>query len=436
MSNCVFENCQEEANYICFCDSNLELICNDHFKDHINLPMHHSIFNIDKVNTPETCSYLYSVLKTSIKGLKSIKLTIQGYIKSMKACIKSSEIILEQLNEVQEYCKSYFYFLTEKMNLPNSKKVKVDLHDYAKTNIIAFTCIQKKNLEKIFTEIDGNLELQPVQKLDLSYCKDFIDIITKISRPVIEIKNSHMQADPFFYIFENQKILNFFDAKYKNFDYTLKIYEDTQFNFNQIETHKRLSKNDPNFLKVILSFKSKSKLMVLTEKYSHTILNEVHTRSCDKAFYKVENILPLFTSVLKIFEKESEYKHITPNMIHVTPSGLYKIWYPENLEEKSEVFTYLSPEVYSWKTNKESFEYESMSAKGHNLYCIGLVFLQIMSLEDTSKMYTEENKQKLQKIIMKLKESAFRKSIIGILIKSIKLRLTFKKIFEIMDKLD
>lgn len=433
MADCASENCYTTANYICFCDSNIELLCTEHFKIHIDTPMHHSIYHIDKFECPETCNYLFSVLQTNIKALSSIKSTIQGHIKSMKALIKSSETEIDQLNEVQESCESYLNFLAGKMNLPNQKQNKVDLQDYAKSNITAFMYIQTNYMEKIFKEIDDNLQLQTLQKLDLSNYKDFFDIVSKISRPVIEIKNSHMQADPLFYIFEKQKTFNFFDATYKNSDCSLKIYEDTQFYINQLETHKRLSKNNPDFLKVILTFKKKSMLMVLTEKFTHTVLNEVYTRSFDSYFYKLEIILPIFTAVVKIFENESEYKHITPSMLHITPQGNFKIWYPENLEDNSEVLTYLSPEFYAWKTKKENIEYENMNAKSHNLYCIALVFLHIMSLVDTSMMYREENNERLKNLLMSQKESNLRKAILGILIKSLKLRLTYKKVLKILE---
>lgn len=435
MVNCTICESEREIYYICQCESGFELICSEHLQSHLSTPGQHKIIQVSQDSYPETCSYLLSALQNNIENLHVFKTNIENYSKSLQVWIKSADSILNQINEVSDYCKSYINYLQDKMKLPVEHQVKENLATYAMNNFTMLTRIPLNQIENVFKSLDFKLELQPIPKISLNCYSDFFETIQKLSRPVIQSSDALVQIDPsyFFHCKNNLKaeLVKSFEAKYKNCDYTIKVCEDSESNTNQLDSHMNNSKEKQEFLRVVLYFKAKSQLMIITEKYSHTLFNEVFSRSFENCQLKPEKIEQVFRLLLETLVEEKECRHITPNMLHVTESGDYKIWYPHSLSASYSADTYLSPEYEALKSGKKDYS-DKINPKAHNLYGIGLVVLHIATLKDTSMMYKEENKNNLVECLMTLKESPLRKSLIGILIKSIKLRLTFEKVNEIL----
>ena len=412
--SCSDKYCEIPPSFICFCDTGIDTFCAIHIQSHSNYFTDHKHHNLDQHRNDNSCSYIRDTLKNNLVTLADAVKLIENHIKSLHSWIKTNEANVARLNENIELSKQMIN------QLDNSSS---SLNKFSLNNLQILLRVSSENLKNYLNIIYFKPELSHISTLDMSGINQYLHGFEKLMRPILKSPNPIIQYFASAYLrpaIEDKAV--YFGATYKNEPVTVKKMNYTQSLEKNLQNHELAFKNYPDkFIKIQHRYNDYEKHIIITEMWTHTIWNEIITRSYDNFRYKQEIITNILFNLLDIFKSELKLLRFTPNIIYIINESTQKLWYPEELDLKSKDLTYLSPKL-------ENFSGQELpSAQSHNIFSLGLVILQIATLKDTSLYYKEIHKKESENIMMDLPDIPLRSVLIGMLLRSVKHRFTFEK---------
>lgn len=419
--SCSGKNCPIPPSFICFCDTGLDTFCAQHIKPHSNYFTDHKHCKLEQHRNDTSWTYLRETLKSNLATLNEVVKSIENHIKSMHSWIKTNESNISRMNENIELSKQ----MIEQLEHSSSNLDKFSLN-----NLQLLLRVSNEKLQNYFNIVYFKPELNHIPPLDMSGINQYLQSFEKLMRPILKSTNPVIQYFPSTYLTQNMddKAV-YFGATYKNELVTVKKMNFSSSLEKDLENHELAYKKYPqHFIKINYRYNDYEKYIIITEMWTHTIWNEIITRSYDNFYYNTDIITNILRSLLDIFKSESKLLHFTPNILYKTNENTYKIWYPEELDLKSKHFTYLSPKI-------ENFSGQDLpSAQSHNIFSLGLVILQIATLKDTSLYFQESYKKESEDIMMDLPDIPLRSVLIGMLLRSVKHRFTFQKALDELNR--
>jgi hypothetical protein len=406
---------------MCICDIGIEKYCQFHGSLHRSEYPGHELHPLSQKIDESTYDYLLKILKINNGNIKESIELAKKYIKTLNNLIKKTTISLNELEENYELILQ----LIKQLEANSSS-----LTNFSVNNLDCFLKTQKNSMEKYFKEIFPIPEFPHINRFEINPFNDFFTMLGKISKPILINHNPVIQSDPSAFFKQNSDFRSvYFNACYRNENVTVKRINDVPVVENDLSNHEEAMKNHPNkMLKIYTRYRDKGKQIVITELWTHTIWNEIHTRKFEDCLYDTSFIVEILRDLLRVFKDDNRFLQFTPNVLHMTSQSNYKIWYPHeiNLDSILTETTYLSPNLEHHSTSLKAEILPEM----HNIFSLGLVVLQIATLADTSELYKEAKRKDAEELVMRLPETPLRAVLIGILLRSEKHRFTFEKALE------
>lgn len=419
--DCVARKCQDKISWVCLCADEVVFLCKSHLENHLNLPNSHDVTMIEESPVPETKNYLIQVLNANIDILKKYKKLWDNYKEKV-------ENFLKDLNR-QSFCIDEKIEQIEKLLLilekgPDEKNLDTIVYQ----NFYYYSQIKYERAKLLFVEIENpttqELELPKVQ---FELKNSFISMLEKIIKLPVKLNQKFLFeitgefSDKYSKIKEIARSFKYYHGSMRDEAVTVKYYDYNPTIEHQIESQKYFYSQFPdNLLQIKAVLKKGVKIFIVTEKWSHTIWNECSTRKYENLFFNMNILFQFLKLFIEILENIDEILIINPNIIHILPDGQFKIWFPQYTYNIKGPFPYCSPEIASGN--------EVQDRKKSNLFSLGLVFLQLATLENTSKYYKQKHEEKRIKTLMTIEDKQLRGPLIGILQSDPIPRLNFEKV--------
>lgn len=413
MATCSKGRCNNPAQLLCICQDQESTICEEHLSDHLRREGRHEIIPIEKTPIEDSKTILLEKLTQDINILSSTKINLtvlkKNYTKVFKVIQDTESFIEEKIEQISKLLQAI-------------QQQNYTTNSFVRQNFKIYMFIPADKLSRIVS----NWNLPHIVIPDLPSClfspNTYSEFIDKVTLPSIKFNlrtQFEIQAPLSEDISKDEKkstMYKYTSGKMNNEEVSIKMYDHSDDIMAQINNHEKYSKGKSTYLNLVTKFKKENKVYIVTEPWTHTLWNEIITRSMSRYYFNINQIKMTFWKLLNEFEKVDILVKITPNIMHVT-EGDWKIWFPASVRDNDKEFLYCAYEIGN------SIDYDNCSLC--NLYSIALVILEMATLTDTSKFYKSGFQNNLKEAIMSVKDEILRKSLIGALIPSPKERQNY-----------
>lgn len=414
MAKCSQEKCGNRAKSMCLCVEEKAFLCDRHFQKHFTSPGPHECISLQEFPDNYTNAYLVRHFEQSQKDLGILK-------KSLKQSQISLAKVLNSLDDSLIIIEEKIEQIGKVISVLGSK-----LENHIKSNLKIYQHISGKDIERVVAKWEIPLFSISEVKIPNFSSLSYFNFLDRLTFPNVKIlQNTIVQ----FEIPEKDRSDRYYLGKIENDLVSVKLCPYNEATKRQVIFHGKCQSNNPDqYIRLLDTYKKNNRLQIVTEPWKHTLWNEISSRSEVKVFFPDNLILEIFKLLLTEFKNIPNLLCITPNIFHYTSSGIWKIWFPSEIQFSDPSQNYCAYEI----GNSENAKFESNAMC--NLYSIGLVILQAATLLDTSQMYRKEREEELKNVIMTVNYKPIRMGLIGILVANPRTRANYTKTLEVIEK--